>query len=450
MSLNPSNEHPDQVPEAVSSKEKDNKVEQLAQMAKRAVNEELKGNPLKQLVELVKSANWAGATELLQNNFQGTSSRSVAIKEILVLICVSNNMRFVKNAFDWVMKSLEAEQQPEACEALYQLIKSEHDSETPLVLMLFQFVKECLIGVQDNVRTELEEDSNRLIDVIVEGIKMEAFGLCNDITLVGALEYFIPTIVSKFDVDDLDSVQLLIELSENAFQNKDLKVSLCIISTLLKEFEENSLLLDSEQALHLLVHVISVQIRWKWCHVDWKENVSMLQALQDKLKPNFFLQFQRYVEDHDVQEFEELLYEHDWKFRSLVPEFVSLYFNGQSERTHRLFEVARNNPERHFSRFILERLHTKMVVQEKNHTFDAFVLYSLFRRLNVPLHDLYKKYDGTMSTSLYTAPSCVLLLHSPSYKEKLRLVNKRFALPLCVQDETVLCCDSQVQIVISN
>lgn len=333
--------------EAVNSEEKGVKMQELSQVAKKAVEEmqeELKRNSTnKQLVELVKSANWAGAAEVLQNNFAATT-KSAVVKEVLTL-AYSEEWRTLKCVFNWV-QNLEAELQSVACEELYKLIKANHHTDKPLVLLLLKNINECLIDVRDNVRADLEADCRRLIDCCVEDIKKKDYILCNQTSILDTMEFFMPVIVSKFDVNNVDSVQHLIRLSQSTIDD-NFKASLCIVTTLLKMFEEN-LLMDSEQALYLLIHVIKVTECYQSVQLaSWEEKLKMFQVPLEKLnkrKPRLFLHYQRYLEDYqDKQKFQELLNQHDWFFAScLVLEFVTWYFNGDSKRTQLLIAAAKN------------------------------------------------------------------------------------------------------------
>jgi hypothetical protein len=101
-------------------------TQQLAQEATEIVEEmrtTFEKSPMGQLVEMVATAEWDTAKEILTNHFPTAQSKSDAVKQVLVLFFSERWYREL-NALKWV-KHLQGELQPVACEALYELIKKD-------------------------------------------------------------------------------------------------------------------------------------------------------------------------------------------------------------------------------------------------------------------------------------------------------------------------------------
>lgn len=126
--------------------------------------------------------------------------------------------------------------------------------------------------------------------------------------------------------------------------------------------------------------------------------------------------------------------------QSIVAEFVVWYCKGDLKKILNIFEVTKAIGRAEVVQSILSQLHCELVRSQQTDTFEAFCLFNEVKRcLNsvqddkAPLEQLKGK-----------APVCLRLLlasdHSP-----LRLVNKFFNAPLCVQHEKVLCCSRPVR-----
>lgn len=138
----------------------------------------------------------------------------------------------------------------------------------------------------------------------------------------------------------------------------------------------------------------------------------------ERFKKRLFLHYQNFVESMSEEQLRDLHY-HNKYLASIVPEFMSWYFNGDVERTERLIFLSR------FSSGLLRRLRDEMVMSELTGTFEAFKMFK-----GSP--------EGQMKD--LGAPDCTRRLLTASAKEQqLRLVNS-LGVYLCVQNDKVVCC----------
>lgn len=259
------------------------KTQSLALEAKEIVEEmrtRFENCPLQQLVKMVATAEWDTAKEVLNNHFPTAQSKSDAIKQVLMAL-VYNEYRKLK-ALKWV-KHLQGELQLVACEALYELIKKEPTVNQALLLRLLKYVQKYEIAVQEEMRTKLESNCCNIIDQVVKEIKT------NKCSYVHGLKYFIPTILSNFDISKVESFVLLFYYCQKLIHfDYNLKVSCCIIDTLLKQALQD----DSDLALHLYAYVIKQFARYgRQSDPVFQDALAELTKVKDKM----VLQYQEYA-----------------------------------------------------------------------------------------------------------------------------------------------------------
>lgn len=412
----------------------DKPLQQLGQEACQIVTlmrRRLENSPLTLLATLVRAnqefepAKLIRSIEALKNNFPETEWAET-VQRVLPLVCTDDKHTTI--GIMWA-RQLDAELRQVGFEALYDLTKSKGITNQLLVL---KYVRKLSIGVQDEIRSELESNCRSIIDHLVKKIKQQDFTF-------KVIAFFVPTIVRNFDTTHVCSVQLLIEWSRNCLGDSD-KVSFCIVNELLKSFEENYLL-DSEQAKNL------------WLHIkDVKDNIlsryltllapaldmcnKALDKLLTKMDIKVFPYYKDIIEEQDKKKLVDLHNQSPF-WGSIAAEFVTWYYNGDSTRTHNLFVVATIFEGADYDEDILCEIYNQMVRLRHINTFEAFWLYNKFKR----------HYRNFLRFGHAKPPACVKLLLGSSEEKRLLLVNKCFNMPFCVQQRNVfwvVCCNSQV------
>jgi hypothetical protein len=154
--------------------------------------------------------------------------------------------------------------------------------------------------------------------------------------------------------------------------------------------------------------------------------------------------YQKYVEHEDKQKI-KTLHEQNFHFQSIVSDFVTFYYKQDDlSRVQTLLSAARATNFCTAIERILIQLHVEIFRSQQTQTFEAFRLFNEVKHymtLNA------REFDPKVNTSLEQlkakAPSCLRLLLWPEKNEnQLRLVNKFFDSPLCIQHEKVLCCSA--------
>jgi hypothetical protein len=298
-------------------------------------------------------------------------------------------------------------------------------------LRLLKYVQKFEIdGVPEECRTKLESDCRNIIDEIVKEIKEKKY------TYYHGLKYFIPTILSNFDISKVESFVLLFYYCQDlVYSNYKQKVSFCIIDILLKQALLQD---DSDLALHLYAFVIK-PTRYGSAAADrliFKDALAELEKVKDRL----LLQYQENVEHHKLNEMLAI----NPFLASIVAEFVPWYYNGDLERTNFLFAAARDIFDQHGvtdreDESILHVLLTEMFNRKHLDTFEAFRVYNelLKRHKNKSYRKLCLV--GKVGPCGEVA-DCIVLLHSPI---ELQVVNKMHKMPLCVHEGLAECFKTQ-------
>lgn len=346
-----------------------------------------------------------------------------------VLALIGNDKENLISGIGWV-EYLDADLQPLACDTLYNSIMLRGFTDQPvMVLLLLKHIRNLPVGILDDVRTQLQIFSRSIIDRFVEAIKQNDYEAYSN--EFGVFDFYMPAIVSQFDIQNVDSVLLLIKY--NCYQIKfdtyyfHNNISLALVSTIFKALEEN-LLLESEQAMHLYTHAKCIHNLGSNDGIKFTELFTNARKKLTILKTSYFVHYQRYVEDQDKQKLNEL-HNKNPHLEQITNDFVTWYYNGDSKRTKNLYAVARIVEDVATKVGIMYQLYMDMVRKKQKDTFDAFFL---FNELNVQGQLLEEH-----------APACVhLLLKSSSDAKQLRLVNKFLDAKLCVLEKRILCCNS--------
>lgn len=214
-------------------------------------------------------------------------------------------------------------------------------------------------------------------------------------------------------------------------------------------------LLDSEQAMHLYAHCKFISCKEE-DHAGWKYVPKDVQKLcvdavekLSKHKISFFQHYQVYFEDQDKQKIANL-HRVNKHLKSMVPEFITWYSNGDVGRIKTIFEAAKatSNLNRFGLPGVAEQIMTQLCTEidrlEFMYTFEAVSLFS-DNKLFLSSHKFERECLFIKNTKDYfedlqsKAPNCLRLLLGSKH---LRLVNKFFGTPLCVQHERILCSTS--------
>jgi len=209
--------------------------------------------------------------------------------------------------------------------------------------------------------------------------------------------------------------------------NYNLKVSFCIVDSLLKQALQD----DSDLALHLYSYVSNQFARHgRRSDPVFQDTLAELSKVKDKM----LLQYQEYVEHHKLNEM--LAINPFLKF--VAAEFVAWYYNGDVERTNFLLVAARDFFDQHGAitrrdESILRFLHTEMFLRKHMDTFEGFCVYNEFKRQNQSFRKL--SLVGKVGPCV-EVPDCIVLLHGPFH---LLVVNKLHEMPLCLHEGQLVC-----------
>jgi len=426
----------------------------LANEAKRAVTKMqnvLKRNQVEQVAKLVQAKEWDKATQQMKINFPGGNSIAI-VEEVLELVYVADNLDNLTTAIKWVDK-LDASLRPGAYRTLYEQVKFKRHTDQPQVLMLWRRIKFLpASAVLDSVLAQLDQDFQRILEQIVEGIKKKDYSLIgridemDDYSNEGELvmNKVVTAVVSKFETLTMENVVLLVQFS----MKLPSIANCCYLMDALMKALEAGLLQDSEIAMQLWVHAKYIKEEQpNWDKVE-KSSQKLCINVLEKLtlyKLRYFRHYQRYVEDDDKQKIEYLHYDN---LRSILSDFVTWYYKQDDlTRVHKL--LAAVNVMIYYGEIqrVLTQLHIEMLKFQQTNTFEAFCLFNMVKHI-ISL-DSYKSLELKLKAPFEQlkakAPNCLCLLLWPDEDERqLRLVNKFYDSPLCIQDEKVFCCTSRV------
>jgi hypothetical protein len=239
----------------------------------------------------------------------------------------------------------------------------------------------------------------------------------------------------------LENTQLLIQYS---FKLPSILNNCFLIDAMFKRFEDLELL-DSKQGMLLWSHVkytMEEQSHWKKVPIAAQK---LCTDVLDKLanyKVNFFQHYQKYVED----ERQKLINLHGYNCQlfSILSEFVNWYYKKEdTRRVKNLLSVARGIGVKG-TQLILTQLQVEMQKYQQMDTFEVFYLFNMVK-LYMSLNNLHPKLKSSFERLKAKAPACLRLLLWPEEEEnQLRLVNKFFDAPICIQQEKIVCSSSSL------
>lgn len=383
------------------------------------------------------------------------STSSAAVEEILTL--VGDDVYNMTVSIRWV-KHLEVHLQPVACKYLYEKIKLKNYTDQPMLLLLLKYMSEVPVGVLDDVRAELESDCDKIIDVLVGEIKKKDYrgAHCFEINRFELFNFFVPAIVRKLDLSsNVEDLLLLLKyFYDYSYDTEFSDTPFTLINTLYKTLEENALL-DSEQAMHVWAFT-KTSTSWWWSTLK-KDSACKCGQLDDevkkytnalenltKMKTKLFAYYQGHVEKQDKQKIKKM-HDQNVYLYSIVPEFVTFYYKGDLKRAKKLIAASKSVQKYYHDENNLYQLHAEMARLKRLDTFDAFCVYSEVNRIFTSDSRSWLSLIDDCIKKLYAGTTCcVRLLLNSSNKRQLRVINKYFDEPLCLQRNEVFCaCSSE-------
>jgi hypothetical protein len=306
----------------------------------------------------------------------------------------------------------------------------------PEILLLH---RRMIMAIKESeVLKQVDEDCNKIVDRIVEGVKAENFDLSEEIFRScgsSILEVNMALIVVRVHLaGTLEDTLLLLKYS------RKLPMILCqraLIQALFETLKSKNLI-ETEHGLHLWAHAKSVQVQIDAELVnrasDQEEFTSTFSMLCSN-RLTFFKIYQSYIENSDRGKI-TALHKSNWQLKWTVSEFVDFYYDGDLVKAGRLLSAAKNLY--YCSRIhILNSLHKKMSQFDQLGTFEAFRIFTLTKEDQNAAHSSWReKYEELQAK----APPCLQLLLWPKPAGvKFRLVNEYLKTPLYCVNMKVLC-----------
>jgi hypothetical protein len=411
---------------------------------------------VEQVAELVQAKEWDKATQQMKLNFPGDSLNIGRVEEVLQMVFVCEKSDCLISIIKWVGQ-LDVPLQPRAYEALYEQFKVNNFTDQPEVLLLRKRVSDLPAGVLENVRAQLDQDFQRIVGRIAEGVKNKYYSLQKKINKMKKLREFhlimnevVTAVVGKFKCSPLDQTLLLFKYSEKL---PTLGHSCYLIDAMLKMYESRmyvSLTCTDHYALHLYGHAKFVREE----QANWKNVSNASQKLctkvLDKLtnyKLKIFHLYQKHVEDHDKKNIQKL-HQRNLHLRSILSEFVSWYYKKDDlSRVQNLLSAARAINRFEAIERILTQLQIEMHKCQQTNTFEAF---RLFHEVKYYMSlDRFQSLDPELKSSFEQlkakAPTCLrLLLWSEGDENQLQIVNKFFDSSLSFHQDRIVCSSSSL------
>lgn len=299
----------------------------------------------------------------------------------------------------------------------------------------------------------MDGDFQKFVQRIYEGILKEDFSLSNQLEETSdtsnqgelILNEVVAAVVLNFKDLTLENTKLLIRYS---MQLDSVESSCYLIDALMKEFEACSML-DSEMALHLWAHARFVQkmeASWDQVLPDSQKLCTDVLSKLNKYKFRYLQHYQKYVEDKDRQKI-KLLHEGNRHLQAIVCCFVTYYFSECDLTTvQKLLSAAKAISCCTVVKFIFKQLHFEMQKYKQLNTFEAFCLFNELKNYMAleSFESLQAEEKSSFERLKAKAPTCLHLLLWPEGNEnQLRLVNKFFGASLSVQQDRIVCINSE-------
>jgi hypothetical protein len=398
---------------------------------------------LEQVAEVAQAEQWDKATKKRKQKFPGDCLNIGQVKEFLEKYKWDSLTSIIK----WVGQ-LDVQLQPRAYEALYEQFKVNKFTDQPKVLLLRKRVQDLPAGVLANVRAQLDQDFERIVGHIAEGVKRKDYSLQKKINKMKkpgeVMNEVVTAVVGKFVTCTLESTLLLIEYSEEL---PTIGNSCYLINALLRLHGSRLLLLHSTDhaMIHIWAHVkfiVEEQPNWKKVPIATQKLCTDVLEKLTKHKLKFFQHYQKFVEVKDKEKIKKF-HERNLHVCSIVSEFVSWYYiRDDLTRFQNLLSAARAINNLYAIQRILTQLQVEMHKFQQTNTFEAFRLFhevKYYMKLDT-YKSLHPKWKLAFEELKAKAPTCLrLLLWSEGDENQLQIVNKLFDSSLSVHQDRIVC-----------
>ena len=413
-------------------------VQELAKNALSAVR--LLRNSLKfkfseHVAQLARDGNPDAASEALLKLFPDLKDGNV--KEILRLLYV--DVKDLAGAIAFVEKIREEFRQV-AYEALYENVRHEGHTEMPEILLL---QRSMILADEGETMKQVDEDCNKIVDRIVEGVKTKNYELskeiirsCGSSILNGKMTSIVEKVHSAGTLED---TLLLIKFSQGLVSEISTQ---CTLIQVLLEVLNSKNFLQSIHGMHLWSHAMRVRMSDNFPTAGDQEKCLFACNELSKNKEVYFEIYRSYVENPDGNKIGALHQDVNRQIYTVCADFVLFYYDGDMKKASTLLVAARNSNNYQAAGCILGPLHKKMAELKQLGTVQVFEIFTMVK---------YYKSGGNYSevkssTKLLfeelqaKAPPCLRLLLWPEPAgAKFRLVNKFFNFPLSSSNTKVLC-----------
>jgi hypothetical protein len=333
------------------------------------------------------------------------------------------------------VEKLGVEYQQKAYQALYEDVRHKAHTEMPEMFLL---QKSMILADEGETMKQVDEDCDKIVDRIVEGVRVEDYELSTEIvqTCGGSiLEEKMASIVEKVHLaGTLEDTLLLIKFSQKLPQ---ISMSCALIQELFKVLKAKNLLV-SKHGIHLWAHALNVKGSKTNLDISNQETCALTCNELIKNKEIYFKIYQGYVENPDRQKI-ITLQESNWQLLFIMPEFVDFYYDGDLDKACFLLSTA-INISLYSSRFqILNSLYKKMSHFNQLDTFEAFRIF-VWVKHNLSSSPINASIKQKFYELQAKAPPCLQLLLWPEPAgATFRLVNKFFNSPLFSTDSNIFC-----------
>jgi hypothetical protein len=323
---------------------------------------------------------------------------------------------------------------------LYEDVWFKGHTEMPEMLLLQKNMSQILAGESETMK-QLDEDCDKIVERIVEGVKTEDYELCTKINKsFGSriLNGKMASIVAKVhSAGTLEDTLLLIKFSQQVHWISNS----CVLIQALFEVLKAKNLLKTIHSMQLWAHSRGVEGQSNFLNVDASDREKCTSTCMelDKNKKLYFEIYQGYLENLDEEKI-RALHKSNWHLESIMSEFLDYYYDGDLEKALFLLSAAKNGCY-YLTRFqILNSLYKRMGYFDQLGTFEAFRIFTRVKHnLNCSPIDVLSKQEFQKLQA--KAPTCLRLLLWPEPAgAKFRLINKFFDCPLVSSDSNVFCC----------
>jgi hypothetical protein len=384
----------------------------------------------KKVAQLARDGDLDGALETMLEHFPDLKISIV----IDILKLLYNDEKDLLSTIRFVER-LGVEFRREAYEAVYENVRLKGHTEMLEMLLLQKNMSQILAGESETMK-QLDEDCDKIVERIVEGVKTEDYELCTKIIEFGGsiLDGKMVSIVVKVhSTSTLKDTLLLINFSQGLPEISNQSI---LIRALFQVLEAKNLL-RTEHGLHIWSHLRSVLGQQYLPNEDTgdRDDFTFICTKLDKNKDVYFEIYRDYVEDPDGDKI-KTLHDCNWQLLLILPEFVDSYYDGDLDKASVLLSAVQNICF-FSSRFkILNSLYKKMSHFDQLDTFEAFRIFTVVKE-NLRSASLWEQEFEELQAE---APLCLRLLLWPEPAgAKFWLVNKFLDAPLHCTKTRVFC-----------